>query len=86
MRTPRRVPVVGMVCGNTITGISVSLGHILKELHCVIFSLCPGPSGARTNLTRCYSEFRDETGTLLSNLSMDRSVGVPERIGLAKLA
>jgi hypothetical protein len=30
------VPVVGMLCGNAITGISVSLDYILKELRCVI--------------------------------------------------
>jgi len=26
------VPLLGMLCGNAITGISVSLGYILKEL------------------------------------------------------
>ncbi len=26
------VPVLGMLCGNAVTGISVSLGYILKEL------------------------------------------------------
>ena len=30
------VPVVGMLCGNAIAGISVSLDYILKELRCVI--------------------------------------------------
>ncbi len=35
------VPVVGTLCGNAITasGISISLGYILKELECVIFLL-----------------------------------------------
>ncbi len=31
------VPVVGMLCGSAITGISVSLDYILKELRCVIY-------------------------------------------------
>jgi hypothetical protein len=40
------VPVVGMLCANAITGISVSLGYILKELGCAIFPsrlLCINP-------------------------------------------
>ncbi len=36
------VPVVGMLCANAITGISVSLDYILKELKCVIY---PAPIG-----------------------------------------
>ena len=33
---PYIVPVVGMLCGNAIIGISRSLGYVLKKLECVI--------------------------------------------------
>jgi hypothetical protein len=30
-----RVPVIGMLCGNAIAGVSVTLGYVLKELEYV---------------------------------------------------
>jgi hypothetical protein len=33
---PYIVPVVGMLCGNAIIGISRSLDYVLKKLECVI--------------------------------------------------
>jgi hypothetical protein len=54
------VPVVGMLCGNAITGISVSLGYVLKELACVISSLFPCLHRPCINCSENY----DDTETL----------------------
>ena len=53
-----------MLCGNAITGISVSLGYILKELACVISSPFPRLHRLCINCNCCCSEISNTTETL----------------------
>ena len=53
-----------MLCGNAITGISVSLGYILKELWCVISSPFPALIDHVSTANDCCSEIHNNTETL----------------------
>jgi hypothetical protein len=53
-----------MLCGNAITGISVSLGYILKELWCVISSLFPAVTDHVSTANDCCSEIHNTAETL----------------------
>lgn len=59
------VPIVGMLCGNTLSGVSVSLTYILKELEYVL-PLIPSHSSASLILGSLSSENRDKTETYLA--------------------
>jgi hypothetical protein len=77
---------VGILCGNAITGISISLAHILKVLECVISRCAPPPHRARTILTSDCSEFPNNTKTVPGALDHDsyRQLAVEAlRLGLS---
>ncbi len=70
------VPIVGMQCGDAVTGNSVSLGYILEDLECIISSLCPaGPERAPVlpvpPVASCYSESHNNQETRLGALCHD---------------
>lgn len=37
----RRVPIMGMLCGNAIAGVTMSLSYVLKELEYVLSCSAP---------------------------------------------
>ena len=60
------VPIVGMLCGQTISGIVVAVGYVLKELQCVRpEALQAAPVRYQTDLSQCR-ENRDKTEIYLA--------------------
>ena len=56
-----RVPIIGMLCGNAISGVSVALSYVFKELEYV-----SNPSSLLQNADIDKSENRDKTETYLA--------------------
>jgi hypothetical protein len=65
-RLPRLVPIVGMLCGSTISGIIVSVSYVLKELKWVLFHRCPHPFVLIPWHCLAFSENRDKVEMYLA--------------------